>query len=268
MADVIKIERLTFAYQNGTPALKDLNLTVRQGETVVFIGPNGAGKTTLFLYILGLLRKSPREVTILGQALDHAKAVETMRQRVGLVFQDPDDQLFCTTVFDDVAFGPINQGLAPEEVRARVSRSLAAVGLAGYEGRVPHHLSGGEKRRVGLATIYAMAPEVMLLDEPTSHLDPKGRREVIQLLQAFPGTKLVATHDFELALEVATRVVLLNRGRIRADGEPLEILTDEALLEKGGLEMPLVLRFFKDLQATPRRWPGEARRLAPAGKAG
>jgi cobalt/nickel transport system ATP-binding protein len=244
MDGVIKIEGLTFAYENGTPALKDVDLTVQPGETVVFIGPNGAGKTTLFLYILGLLRKVPLEVTVLGRPLTSLPAVEAVRGRVGLVFQNPDDQLFCTTVFDDVAFGPINQGLAPGAVVERVSQALEGVGLAGYEHRVPHHLSGGEKRRVGLATIYAMAPQVMLLDEPTSHLDPKGRREVIQLLKAFPGTKLIATHDFELALEVATRVVVLHQGRIRADGPPLKILTDEALLKNNGLEMPLVLRYF------------------------
>jgi cobalt/nickel transport system ATP-binding protein len=249
MDAVIKILHLTFAYENGTAALQDLSLTVAPGETVVFIGPNGAGKTTLFLYILGLLKRVPREVTLLGQPLTSAKAVEALRGRVGLVFQNPDDQLFCTTVFDDVAFGPINQGLSAAEVQGQVSRALEAVGLVGYEHRVPHHLSGGEKRRAGLATIYAMAPEVMLLDEPTSHLDPKGRREVIQLLKAFPGTKLVATNDFELALEVATRVVLLNQGRIHADGPPLEILTDEALLHSGGLEMPLVLRYWLALQS-------------------
>lgn len=245
MDAVVKIEGLTFAYENGTHALQEVSLTVSRGETVVFIGPNGAGKTTLFLYILGLLRRVPREVTLLGQPLTSAAAVEPLRGRVGLVFQNPDDQLFCTTVFDDVAFGPINQGLAAAAVKERVSQALAAVGLTGYEKRVPHHLSDGEKRRVGLATVYAMAPEVMLLDEPTSHLDPKGRREVIQLLKAFPGTKLVATHDFELALEVATRVVLLHQGRIQADGPPLEILTDEARLQAGGLEMPLVLRYYR-----------------------
>ena len=176
MAAVIEIENLTFNYENGTPALADLSLTVHPGETVVFIGPNGAGKTTLFLYILGLLKKAPREVTVLGEPLTSATAVEAVRGRVGLVFQNPDDQLFCTTVFDDVAFGPINQGLAMEEVKARVAQSLEAVGLSGYDQRVPHHLSGGEKRRVGLATIFAMAPQVLLLDEPTSSLDPRGRR--------------------------------------------------------------------------------------------
>jgi len=248
MAGLMEIRNLTFNYQNGTPALKDLSITVEPGETVVFIGPNGAGKTTLFLYILGLLKRLPREVTVFGEPLESAAQVEAVRGRVGLVFQNPDDQLFCTTVFDDVAFGPINQGLPPEEVKDRVARALAAVGLEGYEPRVPHHLSGGEKRRVGLATIYAMAPEVMLLDEPTSHLDPRGRREVVQLLKAFPGTKLVATHDFELALEVATRVVLLHHGSIRADGPPLTILTNEALLQANGLEMPLVLQYFRTLQ--------------------
>ncbi len=248
MDTVINIDSLTFNYHNGTSALKNLNLTVNRGETVVFIGPNGAGKTTLFLYILGLLRQQPREVQVMGRALDSAAAVDAARSQVGLVFQNPDDQLFCTTVFDDVAFGPINQGLAPEEVKLRVSQSLEAVGLEGYDQRIPHHLSGGEKRRVGLASIYAMAPEVMLLDEPTSSLDPRGRREVIHLLKEFPGTKLVATHDFELALEVATRVVLLHRGQIRADGPPLQILTDETLLTGNGLEMPLVLRYFMTLQ--------------------
>jgi cobalt/nickel transport system ATP-binding protein len=249
MAEVIRIQGLTFNYGNGTAALKDLNLSVESGETVVFIGPNGAGKTTLFLYILGLLHQVPHEVTVLGEPLKDAASVDEARRRVGLVFQNPDDQLFCTTVFDDVAFGPINQGLSPEEVNGRVSRALEAVGLSGYERRVPHHLSGGEKRRVGLAGIFAMTPEVMLLDEPTSSLDPRGRREVIRLLKDFPGTKLVATHDFELALEVATRVVLLHKGEIKADGPPLEILTDEALLKASGLEMPLVLRYFVQLRA-------------------
>jgi cobalt/nickel transport system ATP-binding protein len=251
MDPVISLEGLSFNYHNGTPALADVSLTIDPGETVVFIGANGAGKTTLFLYILGLLKQMPREVTVLGQALDSSQAVEAMRGRVGLVFQNPDDQLFCTTVFDDVAFGPINQGLPPAEVKARVARALEAVGLSGYDHRVPHHLSGGEKRRVGLATIYAMAPEVMLLDEPTSNLDPRGRREVIQLLKAFPGTKLVATHDFELALEVATRVVVLHKGRVRADGYPLEILTDAGLLKNSGLEMPLVLKYFMALRDHP-----------------
>jgi cobalt/nickel transport system ATP-binding protein len=256
MDAVVRIDNLTFAYENGTPALNDLSLTVWPGETVVFIGPNGAGKTTLLLYLLGLLNRVPREVTLLGQRLDRAGAVEALRGRVGLVFQNPDDQLFCTTVFDDVAFGPINQGLPPAAVKERVTQALAAVGLSGYEPRVPHHLSGGEKRRAGLATIYAMAPEVMLLDEPTSSLDPRGRREVIQLLKAFPGTKLVATHDFELALEVATRVVLLHQGRVHAEGPPLTILTDEAVLKAGGLEMPLVLRYFRLLHDLA---PGQTR---------
>jgi cobalt/nickel transport system ATP-binding protein len=244
----LHIDGLTFSYSNGTPALANLSLTVRQGETVVFIGPNGAGKTTLFLYILGLLGRTPQEVSVFGQPLDTKQAVEGVRGRVGLVFQNPDDQLFCTTVFDDVAFGPINQGLEAAVVKERVTQALTAVGLPGFEHRVPHHLSGGEKRRVALATIYAMEPEIMLLDEPTSSLDPRGRQEVLHLLKAFGGTKLIATHDFELALEVADRVVLLANGVVLANGHPLEVLTDEALLQSGGLELPLVMRYFLALQ--------------------
>jgi len=249
----LDIHDLTFAYTNGTPALAGLSLTVPRGETVVFIGPNGAGKTTLFLYILGLLGRAPGEVSVFGQPLNSIKAVEQIRGRVGLAFQNPDDQLFCTTVFDDVAFGPINQGLGEEEVKARVAKALAAVGLKGFDHRVPHHLSGGEKRRVALATIYAMEPEIMLLDEPTSSLDPRGRKEVTQLLKDFPGTKLIATHDFELALEVADRVVLLSQGAILANGHPLKILTDETLLKSGGLELPLVMRYFLALQGNQGR---------------
>ena len=244
----LNIDSLTFSYSNGTPALANLSLTVRQGETVVFIGPNGAGKTTLFLYILGLLGRTPQEVRVFGQPLETKQAVEAVRGRVGLVFQNPDDQLFCTTVFDDVAFGPINQGLGADAVKERVTRALTAVGLSGFEHRVPHHLSGGEKRRVALATIYAMEPEIMLLDEPTSSLDPRGRREVLHLLKAFGGTKLIATHDFELALEVADRMVLLAHGAVLANGHPLEVLTDKALLQSGGLELPLVMRYFLALQ--------------------
>lgn len=251
MAEVLRIDGLTFAYTNGTPALADIHLSVAAGETVVFIGANGAGKTTLFLYILGLLRQVPREVTVLGEALTSRRAVEAIRGRVGLAFQNPEDQLFCTTVFDDVAFGPVNQGLSAEEVKGRVTEALAAVGLEGFEHRVPHHLSGGEQRRAALATIYAMRPEIMLLDEPTSNLDPKGKREVTQLLKEFCGTQLIATHDYELALTVADRVVLLHQGRIRANGSPLEVLTNEALLQANGLEMPLVLRYFLALQTQP-----------------
>jgi cobalt/nickel transport system ATP-binding protein len=253
MAVALDIHDLTFAYTNGTAALAGLSLSVPRGETVVFIGPNGAGKTTLFLYILGLLGRIPREVSVFGRLLDSLKAVERIRGRVGLAFQNPDDQLFCTTVFDDVAFGPINQGLGEEEVKARVAKALAAVGLQGFEPRVPHHLSGGEKRRVALATIYAMEPEIMLLDEPTSSLDPRGRKEVTRLLKDFPGTKLIATHDFELALEVADRVVLLYRGAILANGHPLQVLTDETLLKSGGLELPLLMRYLLALQGNQTR---------------
>ncbi|MBW1991535.1 MAG: energy-coupling factor ABC transporter ATP-binding protein [Deltaproteobacteria bacterium] len=249
MAEVLRIENLSFAYDNGTLALANLSLRVKEGETVAFIGPNGAGKTTLFLYILGLLHRTPREVTVMGQTLSSPQAVEAVRGQVGLVFQNPEDQLFCTTVFDDVAFGPINQGLSAAEVKERVAEALAAVGLEGFEHRVPHHLSGGEQRRVALATIYAMHPRIVLLDEPTSNLDPRGKQEVTRLLKQFPGTQLIATHDYELVLTVADRVVLLNQGRIIANGPPLEILANETLLKANGLEMPLVMRYFLALKS-------------------
>ncbi len=249
MKPVVEIRDVSFTYENGVQALRDLNLTIAEGETVVFIGPNGAGKSTLLLMMRGLLGPLDGRISIVGQPLDHPRQVEALAGRIGLVFQNPEDQLFCPTVFDDVAFGPMNMGVSPERVRERVDGALRAVGLAGYESRVPHQLSGGEKRRVSLATIYAMNPDILLLDEPTSHLDPHARQEVTSLIQQFPGTRVIATHDFELILKVAERVVLFHKGRIEADGSPIEVLTDEALLKKNGLEMPLVVRYLMALHS-------------------
>jgi len=245
----IKIDHLSFQYGNGIEALRDIDLEIAEGETVVFIGPNGAGKSTLLLLMRGLLAAPDGRIQIAGERLDGEKKVEEMAGKVGLVFQNPDDQLFCTTVFDDVAFGPVNMGLSQAEVTARVDRALGAVGLAGYESRVPYHLSGGEKRRVSLATIYAMEPGILLLDEPTSHLDPRARQEVISLIHSFAGTKVIATHDFELILKVADRVVLFHQGSIRADGSPIHILTDEDLLRENGMAMPLVVRYLMALHS-------------------
>jgi cobalt/nickel transport system ATP-binding protein len=249
MKPIIEIRDLSFTYENGVEALCGVNLTIGERETVVFIGPNGAGKSTLLLMMRGLLGKLNGRIRIAGERLDHPGQVEALAGKIGLVFQNPEDQLFCPTVFDDVAFGPLNMGVAPERVRERVTAALRAVGLAGYEGRVPHQLSGGEKRRVSLATIYAMEPDILLLDEPTSHLDPHARQEVIALIQQFPGTRVIATHDFELILKVAERVVLFHRGRIKADGCPIEVLTDEALLKENGMEMPLVVRYLMALHS-------------------
>ncbi len=249
MTPIIEIRDLSFTYESGVKALRRVNLTIDKGETVIFIGPNGAGKSTLLLMMRGLLGKLDGRIRISGRPLDHPEQVEALAGRIGLVFQNPEDQLFCPTVFDDVAFGPLNMGVAPERVRERVAAALRAVGLVGYEDRVPHQLSGGEKRRVSLATVYAMEPDILLLDEPTSHLDPHARQEVIALIQQFPGTRVIATHDFELILKVAERVVLFHKGQIEADGCPIEVLTDEPLLKANGLEMPLVVRYLMALHS-------------------
>lgn len=249
MDTVIKTRGLCFRYGKEAEALHKIDLEIRAGEAVALIGPNGAGKSTLLLLLRGILDAAEGEIMINGRRLSGPEKIASLAGETGLVFQDPDDQLFSATVFDDVAFGPINLGLSRTEVEERVRRALSAVGLSGFEERVPHHLSGGEKRRVSLATVYAMEPSILLLDEPTSHLDPKARLEVIKLIQEFPGTRVIATHDFELILKVATRVVLIHRGRIAAQGRPVEILTDEALLQANGMEMPLVVRYLMALQS-------------------
>ncbi|MEK6777253.1 MAG: energy-coupling factor ABC transporter ATP-binding protein [bacterium] len=249
MEPVIQIKDLSFRYENGVEAISKINLEVHKGETVVLIGANGAGKSTLLLLMRGILGDLDGRTMIAGKILDSKKKVEEIAAEVGLVFQNPDDQLFCPSVFDDVAFGPINMGLSREEVGDRVRMALAAVGLTGYERRVPHQLSDGEKKRVSLATIYAMKPRILLLDEPTSHLDPSARLDVVRLIEEFDGTRVIATHDFEFILKAATRVILMSRGEIKADGLPVEILTNETLLRENGMEMPLVVRYLMALQS-------------------
>jgi cobalt/nickel transport system ATP-binding protein len=219
-----------------------VTFAVSAGERVALVGPNGAGKTTLFLCLSGVLRVQPACVAVTG--LDPADPGERRRlpARVGIIFQNSDDQLFQATVLDDVAFGPLNLGLAPDEVRGRVREALAQVGLIGFEKRVPFHLSGGEKRRVALAGVLAMRPEVLLLDEPSMYLDPRGRRELVALLDKLPGTRLIASHDLEFILRTCGRVLLLDGGRLVADGPTAHILTNADLMEAHGLEVPYSLR--------------------------
>jgi len=244
MSTAIEITNLKYRYHDGTEALRGVSLRILPGECVALLGPNGSGKSTLLLHLNGILpEKLPANgmVKILGAPIT-SENLETIRRQVGLVFQDPDDQLFCPTVQEDVAFGPQQLGLAEAEVAMRVDKSLAQAGLAGFGGRSTHHLSHGEKRRVCLAGVLACEPAILILDEPTSDLDPRGRREFKALLRQIPATKLIATHDLELAVELCARTVVLDRGEIVADGATKELLNDEALMLAHGLERPHILR--------------------------
>lgn len=232
---MIEVESLRFAYPGREAALAGVTFRVAAGERVGLVGPNGAGKTTLLLCLAGAHKVEPGMVRVAG--LDPAKVAERKRlpRAVGVVFQNADDQLFHATVGDDVAFGPLNLGLPPDEVRARVADALERVGLTGNESRVPLDLSGGEKRRAALAGVLAMRPELLLLDEPTAALDPRGRREVLALVRSLPGTHVVASHDLEFVRATCSRVLVLDAGQIAADGPCAEVFADRALMERHGL---------------------------------
>ena len=234
MDDAITVERLSFGYPDGHQALAEVSLVVGKGESVGIVGPNGAGKSTLLLHFNGILRSDDGAVKVLGRPVDD-KNLRWIRSKVGLVFQDPDDQLFSPTVFDDVAFGPINMGYSASEVRQAVTRALDWVGMKGCEERSCHHLSFGEKKRVSLATVLAMAPEILVLDEPTSNLDPAGKWSLISLLKNLPVTKIVASHDLEMVRALCQRIVVLDRGRIAAEGAAEVVLADRHLLAAHGL---------------------------------
>jgi len=233
----IEVRDLSFAYPDGFSALNGISLAIEPGEKVALIGPNGAGKSTLMLHLNGINQPSAGTVTISGIPVDR-KNIGRIRAEVGLVFQDPDDQLFSPTVYDDVAFGPVHMGLPKEEVDARVTAALAAVGLPGFERRQPYHLSIGQRKRAALATVLSMSPSVLILDEPSAGLDPRGRRELINLLRGLDQTMLVSTHDMKLVSELFPRTVIVDGGRIVADGPTTGMLADAALLDAHGLERP------------------------------
>lgn len=231
----IELDNLGFAYPDGHAALNGVSLRIEGGEKVALVGQNGAGKSTLILHLNGILRPTSGSVRVAGLDVTD-KNLGKVRGAAGLVFQTPDDQLFSPTVFDDVAFGPIYQGLPEAEVRARVAQALTDVGMSDFGSRVSHHLSIGQKKRVAIATVLVMQPEILALDEPTAGLDPRSRRGLIHLLNELPQTMLVSTHDLPMARELFKRTVVMDGGRIVADGPTSQILQDEALLKKYGLE--------------------------------
>jgi cobalt/nickel transport system ATP-binding protein len=258
VTDAVEVRSLSFHFDDATPALAGVSFRVAEGERVALIGPNGAGKSTLLLHLAGLLPEAGMghgtgEVLLFGEHLG-AHGREAARRRVGLLFQDPDDQLFCPTVGDDVGFGPHQLGLRGDDLRRKVAWSLEQVGLAAFEARLPHRLSGGEKKRVALAGLLAYDPDVLVFDEPTSGLDPRARRQLITVLQGLPATRLFATHDLGLVAETCARTIVIDGGRVVADGPTLAVLGDDALMAAHGLETPrldLPARFFLPDRGAP-----------------
>jgi len=236
----LEVRGLHYAYPDGRLALRGVDLLVQPGERIALLGPNGAGKTTLVLHLNGILHSGGGSVTVGGQRVDprDRAALTEVRRRVGIVFQDPDDQLFLPTVGEDVAFGPANLGLRGAALEQRVADALAAVGMGEHRDRVPHHLSFGQRRRVAVATVLAMHPEVLVLDEPSSNLDPASRRELADILSALRVTMIMVTHDLPYALQLCPRSVILDEGRVEADGATVDLLSDPALLARHRLELP------------------------------
>jgi cobalt/nickel transport system ATP-binding protein len=228
---------LSYTYPDGTPALRNVSLDIHPGESVAIVGANGAGKSTLLAQFGGVLTPSSGSVTV-GDTAVTQSTLPQIRRLVGMIFQDADDQLFMPSVFEDVAFGPLNLGLTLEECRQRAQHCLEQVGAWHLRGRPPHRLSGGEKRRVAIAAVLAMSPSILLLDEPTAGLDPRARRQAIGLLGALRQTRIVATHDLEMVLELCPRTICLHKGEAVADGPTSAILRRPDLLEECGLEMP------------------------------
>ena len=248
--EAITIRNLCYTYPDGTKVLEDVSLEVYEGERIAIVGPNGAGKTTLLLHLNGILRGSDGQVEVFGKSVDKVKREEIIKE-VGIVFQDPDDQLFMPTLFDDLAFGPINMGLKEDEVRERVEKTILSLGLTGYENRSPHHLSGGEKKKAALAAVMSMEPRILVLDEPTANLDPRSRAELIKIVKDLNEregiTVIMATHDVNAVPALADRVFVLNK-RVIAEGTAQEIFSDGALMNANNLGVPEVFKLFEVLK--------------------
>ncbi len=249
---MLEVKNIKYSYTKDYQALKGVSLKVEKGEMVALLGKNGAGKSTLFLHLNGIYEPDEGQVFIDGEELKYdKKSLLKFRQKVGIVFQNPDDQIFAPTVEEDVAFGPLNLKLPMEEVQKRVKESLARVGMSGFEKKAPHHLSGGQKKRVAIAGILAMKPEIMVLDEPTAGLDPQGVRALSKLLKELNDegiTIIISTHEVDLVPNYAKRVFVLVDGLLIAEGTPKEIFAQPEILDKANLEVPIVTELFQDLE--------------------
>ena len=250
---MLEARNITFSYDDGTEALNNVNLKVDKGDIVALLGKNGAGKSTLFLHFNGILRPDNGEIIIDEEKLKYdKKSLIKFRQKVGLVFQNPDDQIFAPSVEEDVAFGPLNLKLPMEEVQKRVHEALERVGMVGFEKKAPHHLSGGQKKRVAIAGILAMKPEIMVFDEPTAGLDPKGASKIINLLKELNEqgiTIIISTHDVDLVPQYANRVYVLHEGEIIGDGTARDIFSNKVLIDKANLDLPIIANFFKKIES-------------------
>lgn len=238
---IVEAKDLEFTYPDNTRALDGVSFKIRHGESVAIVGANGAGKSTLLLHLNGYLTPTAGQVRIGDFPLTKETLLE-VRRTVGMVFQDPDDQLFMSTVYDDVAFGPLNLGLPVEEVRSKVTAALETVGVLDLMDRPPHRLSSGQKRRVAIATVLSMSPDILVMDEPTSGLDPQARRQLINLLSTFKHSKIFASHDLDMVMDLCERTIILHDGKIKADGPTREIFQDENLLAESHLEKPFRLQ--------------------------
>jgi len=249
---IVQADNLYYAYPDGTRGISGICFTITHGESVALVGANGAGKSTLLLHLNGCLTATKGDIRV-GDHTLNKKNIKAIRRSLGMVFQDPDDQLFMPTVFDDVAFGPVNLGLPEQEVEARVVHALETVGASHLRNRPPHKLSGGEKRAVAIAAILAVSPDILVMDEPTSNLDPLSRKRLISLLQSFEHTKIIATHDLDMALDVCERTIVLHKGTITADGPTLDIFNNEDLLVNSGLEKPLRMQEYNPVPLNKKK---------------
>lgn len=238
---MIHIKKISYIYPDGNRAISDLSLDIDEGSTVAIVGANGAGKSTLLSLLIGILSAKEGEIEIAGIRLQK-ETLEEVRRRVGFVFQNPDDQLFMARVSDDIAFGPRNFGYNSAETDEMVAKALATLKIEHLKDRSSHKLSGGEKRNVAIAAVLATDPDVLLLDEPNSYLDPKSRRNLIQVLGTLPHTKVIATHDLDMVLDLCERVIILRKGEVFADGTPQTLFMDQEMMDSCGLEIPLSLQ--------------------------